>query len=124
MELVISGNRAGYKLFASEIEDFVKNAENDTSDHIHFDDLSRWQRWIVKRSVALNMRGPLKKWDVKQLHENGHDYFLKRKLPDTIPTDMHYRFMSRGHSFSPVDASDGRYVEINTEKPSHLLSLK
>src|SRR5450432_259050 len=46
MELVISGNLPGFKLFTSEVESFFKNPADDTSSHDHFDDQNTHQKWI------------------------------------------------------------------------------
>ena len=92
MELVVSGNISGYKLFISQLELFLKEPANDSSSHLHFDDQNGYQPWIKQRSVSLNLRGPLKKWSLEKIRENGHETFLKRKLPDTIPADISYYF--------------------------------
>ena len=95
MELVICGNLPGYEHFISEVELFVEHPADDTSSHSHFDEQNRHQSWIKARSVSLNLRGPVKQWDAKKLQEDGHDRFLERKLPETIPADLHYHFRKK-----------------------------
>lgn len=98
MELVISGNLQGFKFFISNVELFLKNPANDTSSHDHFDDQTDQRNWIKTRSISLNLRGPVKKWDMKKLRENGHDSFLERKLPETIPANLHWHFRKKNQS--------------------------
>jgi hypothetical protein len=95
MELVISGNLLGYKHFISKVELFLKNPADDTSSHNHFDDQTEQRNWIKTRSVSLNLRGPVKKWNAKKLQENGHDSYLERKLPETIPMDLNWHFRQK-----------------------------
>jgi len=119
MELVISGNLPGFKLFTSEVESFLKNPADDTSSHDHFDDQNIHQKWIKTRSISLNLRGPVKKWDVKKLRENGHDSFLERKLPETIPANLHWHFRKknqRGQMILVKYRETEDYHEISREE--------
>jgi hypothetical protein len=119
MELVISGNHSGYERFISELELFLKDSADDTSSHEHFDDQTSQRSWIKTRSISLNLRGPVKKWDVKKLQENGHDSFLERKLPETIPADLHWHFRQknkRGKTTLVKYHKTNSYHEISKEE--------
>jgi hypothetical protein len=102
MELVIAGNLSGLERFASEVESLLRKTTGDPSDHMHFDSEYCGQSWIMPRSIALNLRDPLKKWDLKKLQENGYDYFFTKKSPETIPADLHYRLRQKGQKYHEI----------------------
>ena len=60
MELIIHGNKSAYQWFAALLRKMVRTTKDDLWDHIHLDDCVNG--WIVKRSVSLNIRSPLRKW--------------------------------------------------------------
>ena len=86
MELVIRANRAGYQRLAAIVEDIAKCGIDNPMDHRHVDDME--DRWVVKRSVALNIRGPVRKWSKKALGDCGH--FVFDRLPTFIPRGIEY----------------------------------
>jgi hypothetical protein len=110
MELVISGNKSGYHKLILRVKRFLGNTSCDTSGHDHFDDQTWDRKWIRARSVSINMRGPLKKWSLSGLQENGHDQFIQRKLPGTIPFDLRYQIKNMGDI---KQASHLKYREIS-----------
>jgi hypothetical protein len=69
MELVILGNKAGYKKLVSELNIAIKQYLDNPTEHLHIDDLDC--AWVVPRSVSLNIRGPVSAWDKDLLG----DYF-------------------------------------------------
>ena len=107
MELVILGNGSGYKQFASELSGFAKRNGGNPSDHIHFDDLSDSR--LVRRSVSLNVRAPVKHWKRKSFGPYESLVFEKRK--EFVPSDLlSYR------------QTDEEYEEINIAN-SEMLKL-
>lgn len=64
MELVIYGNSEGYNYLTQTFQEQIDNPENDFSYHSHLDCLDKT---LVQRSVSLNVRCAIPKWDRKQL---------------------------------------------------------
>jgi hypothetical protein len=84
MELVFFGNDLGYDYLANKLGTMLKNPNSDVSDHFHLDDIN--DTCLVKRSVSLNVRAPLSKWDREALREYAPLVFEKIEafLPNEI----------------------------------------
>ena len=108
MELIILGNNSGYRQLANELSGFAKRAVGDPSDHIHFDDLS--DSHVVRRSVSLNVRGPVRRWTRKSF--GPYENLVFKKRDDFVPAGLlTYR------------QPDEEYVEIDA-KGCELLTLE
>jgi hypothetical protein len=101
MELVIAGNEKGYHYLAEKLAFLINSENGNVEEYIKFDDLT--DPAVVKRSVALNVRAPLKKWSVKKLGE--YAVLLKKKSEYFIPLELQYR----------LNISQA-YVDINTNE--------
>jgi len=90
MELVIYGNVKGFTRLAKMVDNLVITALNNPAEHCHVDD---WHdRWVVKRSVSLNIRGPVSNWDKQHL---GDYYALTRECgKHYLPHDIEHLFQS------------------------------
>jgi hypothetical protein len=98
MELIICGNTKGFRQLAEIIDTLIINSLDKPEDHIHIDDW--FDQWVVKRSIALNIRGPVTKWTQDALGEydsmitsgGNHPlpenikYLSKKSMPYKIPT--------------------------------------
>ncbi len=91
MELVIAGNAAGYS--------WLSRVFRNVSDHDHVDDITCYDR-VEPRSVALNIREPLKRWSRKGLEY--HDSLVHVRQASFLP----------GGLCTP-DAALNRYEEAN-----------
>lgn len=108
MELVIFGNRPGLQYLADKLEKVEKNFVGRPSEYIQLADTT--DSHVVPRSVSLNLRGPMRKWERDHFGEYG-DLILK-KGEDFLPTSIGYR----------VDDQED-YVEISASE-SDFLSLE
>ncbi|MFO0840536.1 MAG: hypothetical protein U1D55_18670 [Phycisphaerae bacterium] len=61
MELVIYGNAAGYQLLAGNLTRMMRECADNPELHTHLDD-DGVEPCLVKRSVSLDIRGPLRRW--------------------------------------------------------------
>jgi hypothetical protein len=66
MELVIYGNPAGYDRLAAVFQQAVEEC-GDPSSHWHVDDSPARGRWVLPRSVSLNVHRPLSNWNLESL---------------------------------------------------------
>lgn len=84
MELVIYANAKGFSRLARIVERLATRALDDPSEHNHVDDW--YDRWVVKRSVSLNIRAPVSRWTRQHLRD--YYEFTRRRgehfLPDGI----------------------------------------
>jgi hypothetical protein len=82
IELVIFGNRPGYRLVAETFQYAIDhNAENwDAHEHLD-EDLCAF---VEKRSVKLNIRGPFRRWTKKNTHAN----LASVKSPAFLPAEI------------------------------------
>lgn len=86
MELIIYGNRAGYKWLSDCLKMACTRLLDDPSEHIHLDD---WHdRRIVRRSVAVNIRGALSKWSRAGLQQ--YDTIVFDRQPTYLPAGIEY----------------------------------
>lgn len=86
MELVILGNKAGYKKLIAELNIAIKQYLDNPTEHVHIDD---WCcAWVVLKSVSLNIRGPVSTWDKDTLG----DYFAMttEKTSSYLPENCDY----------------------------------
>jgi hypothetical protein len=88
MEVVFHANVKGYQRLVSMIDDLIDQSSGCPRDHFHLDD------WIVKRSVGVNVRGPLRKWSRKNLVEYGSTVFTRgpRDLPGGVAYIQPYEY--------------------------------
>lgn len=91
MELVIAGNVQGYKYLAKEVAGLTRKSRDDVSEHGHFDDSV--SNSIVPRSVALNIRAPLRQWRIESYAEFSD--LLQRRGEDFLPKDIMYRLETK-----------------------------
>lgn len=83
MELIILGNSAGLEKLISEFDNIIEKGVDDLKDHYHFDDND--DKWIAKRSIALNVRGPLSAWDASNFQ--GYDSLILNKQESYMAVD-------------------------------------
>lgn len=76
MELIIVGNRDGLQAFSDDFDTIIEDSSSDLGGHHHYDD--NFANWIVKRSVALNVREPLAVWK-KENFQGFDSYILERQ---------------------------------------------
>ncbi|PCJ51356.1 MAG: hypothetical protein COA79_26495 [Planctomycetota bacterium] len=86
MELIIYGNIKGYNKLIEELEHSIKNYVNKPDEHSHIEE--GWSDYVVKRSVSLNIRGPLQTWNVEEL-DCYKEYLIERQ-PTYLPDDCSY----------------------------------
>ncbi|MCH8073176.1 MAG: hypothetical protein IIA09_14615 [Proteobacteria bacterium] len=98
MELIIYGNNAGYLELAECYEYACTQYLNDPSDHMHLDDYM--DRRIVRRSVALNIRGPLESWSRGGLKNYGA--FVFERQSTYVPDDIEYLTKKLRPYYDPV----------------------
>src|SRR5215210_6328589 len=84
MELVIFGNRGGYKFLSERVTHLLEQSAGDPSDHAHLDDLV--DKEVVPRSVSINLRGPVRAWNRKHLEEYAGMIFSKGAY--FLPADL------------------------------------
>jgi len=84
MELILYANPAGFRRLAAIVDHLLNVAIDCPWDHEHVDDW--YDRWIVKRSVSLNIRGPVRRWTRRALAEYADTVFkgTKHYLPEDI----------------------------------------
>lgn len=85
MELVIHGNQKGYELIANLLLKLCESTQGSPADHVHLDDHSC--KYLVKRSVSLNIRAPLLNWSRKNLLEYV-DLVYPKQPNASLPADL------------------------------------
>ena len=101
MELVVYGNPAGYDRLAAV---FKRSADDpgDASNHEHIDDSTMRGRWLVPRSVSLNVRSPLPRWDLESL--GPYKTVVANRQKDFLPDS---RLISVApERYQPISAED------------------
>lgn len=101
MELIIHGNRPGYDRLAAVFQ-YVIDHPGDPSDHQHVDDAPLPGRWVIPRSISLNLRHPLAIWNVESLGTY-KNYVTERQdtfLPDARLT------LAAPERYQPISADD------------------
>ena len=99
MQLMFVGNPPGLRRLSCVVRDISNDSADSIFAHVDLDDLV--DSWIVPRSVAVNIRAPLRKWSKAGLHElaptiySRTDYFF--------PNDVDYLSAS---SHLPPDPDD------------------
>jgi hypothetical protein len=83
MELVICGNVAGYRRLIATIASLLRKWP-DPMEHVHVEDGQ--DAWVVKRSVALNIRGALRRWSRAGMSDYAE--FVSRPTRHTLPPDI------------------------------------
>lgn len=84
MELVIYGNAAGYSWLIDAIEQAATTYLGDPSEHIHLDDFNDPR--MVRRSVAMNIRGALRSWSRDELEHYAALVFDRQ--PTYLPSNI------------------------------------
>jgi len=94
MELIFYANPAGFRRLAAIVRRLLNESIDDPWDHEHVDDW--YDRWIVKRSVSLNIRGPVRRWTRRALAEHaetafgGTSHYLSEDAEGMKPEDYPY----------------------------------
>ena len=106
METVLHGNRKGYDRLAQTVTDLLAKSVDRLHDHEHVDDLTC--PWVMKRSIGLNIRGPVARWSRKAVAAYQNVIFEKGKhyLPDDIG------YLDRQSFPYQVPSSDNRYLKL------------
>lgn len=86
MELIIYGNINGYNELINKIEYSIANYIDRPDEHLHIEE--GWCDFVVKRSVSLNLRGPLKIWEVEQLGD--YRRVITERQNEYLPDDCSY----------------------------------
>jgi hypothetical protein len=86
MELIIVGNKAGYERLMDGIDSLYKDA-GDLTQHFHLDDVSC--AYMVPRSIALNFRAPVDKWEGSEFGE--YSEMVAKQSDLFIPKEVGYR---------------------------------
>jgi hypothetical protein len=113
MELVIFGNQTGFQYLADKLEKLEKGFVGQPSEHIHLDDLT--DAHVVPRSVSLNLRGPLRKWERDNFDEYG-DLILK-KGEHFLPAAISYR-VSKQEEYEEISASESDFLSLQPGCPA------
>ncbi len=100
MELVFYGNKLGYQQLSARIEQFLETSSGNIDDHLHISD---GDKFVVKRSVSLSIRGPVKRWTKSNLE--GWHALLNQKNPDQLPATI-----------SPHAITDGKYIPLRPKR--------
>lgn len=117
MELVIYGNRPGYDRLAAVFQHSIDNPD-DPSEHQHLDDAPVRGRWIVPRSVSLNVRNPLSETLLPQSFgfvfdtRDSHTHFQ----PHIDSASLSSHNQTRRTKTLPVTSAKSRFVIINQAK--------
>lgn len=84
MEFVIYGNGSAYRRLADDIQKLLDRGGSPLLDHLHLDDES--DRWILRRSIAVNIRMPLGAWSRSALGSYATAIYSENRfqLPDDI----------------------------------------
>lgn len=109
MELVIFGNKLGLQYLADKLEKVKKKFVGQPSEHIHLDDTS--DAHVVPRSVSLNLRGPMRKWEREHFEEYG-DLILK-KGEDFLPAAIGYRVGDQ-EEYQEISASESDFLSLES----------
>jgi hypothetical protein len=105
MELIVYGNRAGYNKLGALVAELADSRAGVPLDHFHVDDWT--DDWVVKRSVALNIRGPLKTWSRHAL--GSYATAIYERSRHYIPDDIGY-LHPRPYEFP--DPRDGTFLSL------------
>lgn len=111
MELIFYGNRRGYERLARLIDGLVRRAVKrnfcDPYDHDHINDWN--DHWVVKGSVALNVRGPFRDWRPDEMF---YHRFIFDPAEKQVP-----------HSFRYLKAEHWEPYRLPTVRNNPVLSL-
>jgi hypothetical protein len=107
MELVIFGNEAGYLYLADKIAKLANENVGSPSEHVHLDDLS--DPHVVPRSVSLNLRGPIQKWEAKHFGE--YSDLVHSKSQDFLPTALNYR-LREDDEYEEITAEESEFLKL------------
>ena len=113
MELVIFGNKTGFRYLAYKLEKMEKEFVGQPSEHIHLDDIT--DPHVVPRSVSLNLRGPLRKWERDNFDEYS-DLILKRGEHFT-PAAVRYRVGKR-EEYEEITATESEFLSLRPGCPA------
>ena len=92
MELVFYGNASGYQRIRDAIAKAIVRRRLTNDEHVHIDD--EVDSYMVKRSVALNIRAPFTKWSSATA---GSWYRLvKKRNSESIPNGLDAKAVSMG----------------------------
>jgi hypothetical protein len=101
MELVIFGTKEGYTKLAGVFREQVKSGIDEPGSHTHVNDED--DSWVIKRSVSLNVRGPLRKWRSDSLDKYSSTFkkWHRCDLPEYYQTQERepYLTISASNSF-------------------------
>ena len=107
MELVIAGNAPGYRYFADKLYGLLASRKCDITDHIHLDDMA--DRFVIPRSVALNIRAPLKEWNSKALGDFAH--LVEARGADFLPKEIEHRF-TQTDDYEEINVEESEVVRL------------
>jgi hypothetical protein len=106
VELIIFGNKNGYDFLINTFNDFINDSRENLEDHLHLDDQDNKE--IVKRSISLNIRDALKKWDKKKL-KLYRDFIYENKKK-YLPYDLNdYKLIE---PYTEIDTKDNVYLTL------------
>ena len=91
------------------MEKVKKKFVGQPSEHIHLDDTS--DAHVVPRSVSLNLRGPMRKWEREHFEEYG-DLILK-KGEDFLPAAIGYRVGDQ-EEYQEISASESDFLSLES----------
>jgi hypothetical protein len=86
MELIVYGNDAGYEWLNEMLDRAFTDYLDDPSEHVHVDDHRGGP--VVRRSVALNIRGAVGSWSREALGD--YASFVFDRQPTYLPSDIGY----------------------------------
>lgn len=107
LELVFFGNASGYQYLADKLATLVKKHSGNPSEHVHLDDLVDPN--MVPRSVSLNLRGPVHKWEREKFGEYaGLVYSIS---PDLLPSELDYRLHQKVE-YEEITVAESEFLRI------------
>jgi hypothetical protein len=109
MELVIYGNQTGFQYLSDKLEKLEKEFAGQPSEHVHLDDLT--DAHIVPRSVSLNLRGPLRKWERDNFNEYSDLILIKSEY--FLPAAIRYRF-SENEDYEEISANQSDFLSLRS----------
>jgi hypothetical protein len=92
MELVMCGNQAGYRHLSARILELCQKGLGNLDEHFHLDDST--DSCVVKRSVALNFRGPVAEWRREKF--DPYEDLVFENQASAFPASLAYRLGDRG----------------------------
>jgi hypothetical protein len=114
MELVIFGNKQGYRYLRDVIIELMGKKVRNSSDYVQLNDLLTPQ--VVPRSISLNLRPPVAKWSRKALEP--YDTLVFGKNRYMLPADLDYRLEEK-EDYEEISEKESEFLRLDRKRVSH-----